>query len=286
MPVRRTATDAYRFVFGSLDRVARAAAVPFVVSLLLAVIGVVVPPTPENAWISLLSFVELFTYAVFAVAWHRALLLEESPPVVPQLGRRQFRFVGKEILLVLVTVGLAGLPAGLVVALASTVTTNDALLSALVVAFVLLGIYILARFSFVFPAISVDERFGLRDSWRTSAGNAWRLIGAYLLTALPFIAATVVISLALPLVFSGTETADATQAPGLSAGVFLYIVVNTLVGYVAAAVTVSVLSIAFQTCTGWVPPDEARGPGAPGTGAERDGDAAWSGQPDRPDRDG
>ncbi len=268
LPVGRTVADAYRFTLQHVGQVLVAALLPFTLSLTMSLLGAGL----GGALGFVATLVDVFAYAIFAVAWHRALLVGEPPRVLPQLGGRQLRFWLMSLLLVLIVTLLVGLPAMALSGLAAGGGGGPAL-GLIVIPLVLLAGYVAARFSFVFPAAAVDERFGLAESWRTTAGNAWRLIGAYLLALFPMIAVVFLLMvvggslLGLGGMMGGPGgMGPGGGAPGIGgpAGV-VFIALMAVVNYIFAAVFVSLLSLAFRTCTGWVP-DSGQAPPAAGPG--------------------
>jgi hypothetical protein len=139
---------------------------------------------------------------------------------------------------------------------------------------------VVARLSFVFPAAAVDENFGLRDSWRTTAGNAWRLIGAYLLAVLPMLAIAFVLMLVggtllgVGGMMGGAGGGNGGGGP-MGIGAVLFLALAAAVNYIFAAVFVSLLSLAFRTCTGWVPDLPGGPPAPPPSPWERGDDAGF-----------
>lgn len=274
LPVVQTVADAYRFTLQRIGQVVIAAVVPFSLSMLIALINY---NLGEGPFTFVTILVDLFAYAIFAVAWHRALLVNEAPSLIPRLGNRQLRFWLMGLLIALVMTGVAFVPTLLFGFLAAGAGQGAVALFVLPV--LLLCAYLLARFSFVFPAAAVDERFGLGASWRTTADNAWRLIGAYLLAILPMMVAVLglmavtsgLLGVAVPI---GGPVEAIEPAMGGAVAVFV-IVAFSVVNYIFAAVFVSLLSLSFRTCTGWVA-DSGQTP--PGGSAPRDdgsGDARY-----------
>jgi hypothetical protein len=45
--------------------------------------------------------------------------------------------------------------------------------------------YVAGRLTLVLPALAVDRRRSLRQAWRLSTGNGWRLVAASLLVLVP-----------------------------------------------------------------------------------------------------
>lgn len=261
LPVIQTVSATYGFVFGNLRWFVRAALVPYVMSTLLFALQVQIPAEESPGLALLLIALGLIPYTLFAVSWHRLALLGPAaavPPIVPPWRPQHSRFLGFFILVTLigyfVVLPLGILVGGLVMASVEEVPTLALVL--LVPCVTIAMFYLTLRLSFVFPAISVDERYGLAESWRHTAGQGMRLLGAMTLAILP-IALTIA---ALFLIFAGAplETPPglpaevAAPGPSLAAAV-VFQVLSSVLGYLLTAVMVSVMSFAFRACTGWVP---------------------------------
>ena len=97
--------------------------------------------------------------------------------------------------------------------------------------------YVQLRLSFVLPAVAVDERYGLADSWRHTQGQSGRLFA---------IAVIAVLGPWLVWYYSPSWSDD----PGwqLIAFAFYHVTIFLHQGALFA-----LLAIAFRTCTGWVP---------------------------------
>jgi hypothetical protein len=261
LPVLQTVSAAYGFVFGNLRWFLRAALVPYVMSTLLFALQIQFTAA-ENQGLSLfLVALGLLPYTLFAVSWHRLALLGPAaavPPLVPPWRQRHWRFLG---FFVLVTMIANFLVAPVVLLLSGLVLAGAEEVPSLALALLVLSLgaivyYLTLRLSFVFPAISVDERYGLVESWRHTAGQGLRLLAAMTLAVLPIVLTIAV----LFMVFAGAppETPPGLPAeapvpvPSLAA-VVVFQVTTAVLGYVLTAVMVSVMSFAFRACTGWIP---------------------------------
>jgi len=110
------------------------------------------------------------------------------------------------------------------------------------------------RLSFVFPAVAVDEAYRLKHSWTHTKGQGLRLLGALFLTAIPVLAlAWVVSALFGVLPFAEPEAQMGAVIAENSVAIFVSQVVVVALNYVLMALVVSIISIAFRSCTGWVP---------------------------------
>ena len=223
LPIGKTTADAYRAVFDHFPAFARAAFVPYLISLALWTLGLLVAESPFLPL--LLSHLDVVPGTLFAVAWHRQILLGPAagaPAFRPSWEARHWRFLAYSLAVMAVSYVPWAFPI--------------ATLGALVFVVFALVFYVLARFSFVFPAVAVDERYGFRHSWRHTEGHVWRLMATLVLAVLPLALLGGVVSAAGPM-------GKTLWAGGLSTALY----------YLTTGVWVTVLSIAFRTCTGWFP---------------------------------
>ncbi len=190
----------------------------------------------------LILFMQMFAATLLYVAWHRLVLLGPvvgRPRFLYPIERRHIRFFGYFLLVTL----LVGIALGLLMLVLGRA------LPVWATALVLPGAYmtLMLKFYFVFPAISVDEDYGLRNAWRQSFGWEPRLLAGFILCILP--------SLLLALAVNWDTytqlltTGRATISPNpflLEALVSIFSILNTLVA-------VTFLSFAFKSCTGWYP---------------------------------
>ena len=282
IPVFATMRGAYATVFGALGLLVRAAALPFMLSLVVAVLSFT---GGQNAFLSLILLVAGFVpYTLFGVAWHRLSLLgpgRGDPEVFPAWRERHWRFFAYAIVVtgafyllwlpVLVTFGSMGPAAGVSAGAVGTTVL-------LVVAITVMVVYVTMRLSFVFPAVAVDETYTLRDSWVHTRGQALRLFAALLVTALPVMIAFMIVgSMVSGAMLAGAGPASAPEVSPETAvsdfvranagPLFFMQVVQVVIGYILAALMVSAISIAFRIATGWVPAPTGRPPLPHGGGA-------------------
>ncbi len=128
--------------------------------------------------------VQMIVLTLFAVSWHRLIILEEKPRLLPAVGGHHVRY-----LLWLLIFGLVFfLAATMVTALAagSLASGSMSLQAGImgVVGFCLL-LYLLARFSPFFAALAVGERVGPASAWRMTRGQGMALFFAFLMVLLP-----------------------------------------------------------------------------------------------------
>jgi len=269
LPILATVREAYGRVFLQLGLVAKAGALPFALSVLLTGLGLSAMHSPLAS--VLIALASLVPYTLFGVSWHRATLLGAAaapPPLLPGWKQRHWRFLGYLAAVILIVYGLIlvlSLVGAALLSLGRAETgPGPAAQIALIGAVALIIFYVLLRLSFVFPAVAVDETYGLRHSWRHTRGQGLRLLAAMSLTVAPlvlvgWVKATIVDGA----LFGGLEieTGEAMPTPEqVSAWVrenapalMVSQLINAVIGYVGMALTLSVASLAFRTCTGWVP---------------------------------
>ena len=267
LPVIQTVREAYVRVFRNPRLLARASLMPFSLSMALIALGFSVPVTSSLGILS--AILGLLPYTFFGVAWHRLTLLGPvagAPPLLPAWRQRHWRFLG--YLLAVMLIGYAAIAMVFSLAFAVVQPEIEAMsagLGLMIFAGTAILAFIMARLSFVFPAVSVDESYRLRHAWTHTKGQGLRLIGATLLAAAPMVALIWAVSgilgallISAPAAVPGQDglppeaRAQAFVDANLGA-LMLTQAVGAAINYVLMALMVSVISIAFRTCTGWVP---------------------------------
>jgi hypothetical protein len=121
----------------------------------------------------LLMLVYVFVSAWIAVSWHRFILLEEYPGLLPALsGRPVLPYVGKTFLLGLVMI-LAMIPALLIVGLLTNLFgPTSGILSVLGIGLALYVSYVWLRIGLALPATALGQSMGVGEAWRSTAPHA------------------------------------------------------------------------------------------------------------------
>jgi hypothetical protein len=273
---------AFKAVFGHPGMFLKAAAVPFLLSLVLeaayAFSPAIAGPISDllafdvQEWGVLdLSFgaLALLPFAIFGIALTRLLLIGPRAGAIPSplLGGRTWRYFGYSLLLTFTFVftAVAGgfglsLLAGLTPA-AGAGPTGGWIFGAAVVGLLLL-FYLLIRLSLVYPAVSMDDRLGLRGSWRVTRGNSIKLLGVLILLFLALVlimlmgsaitGGKVEIGTTSVLVPGGPE-ADWTGILLANAPQQLW---NLLANFLAGGLMIGALASAYAQLTGWSGPRE------------------------------
>ena len=242
----------------------QAVLLPFLLSIVMTSIGAAGPGSfpvrlddtagsriYELSWFAILG--ATLPYIWFAVTWHRLVLLgasEARPTWISMWGARHWRFFGHCLLLGAVTVAwfiTALLAFAMFNLFVSSLGGGSATLillgGGIVAAFVGLG-WLYARLSFVFPAAAVDEAYRTVESWNHTRRQGLRVLLAMASATLPFLALSILLS---PLLLGP----DVAPISDLSYALTVFLRLG--LGYLAAAVGVSVLALSFTACTGWIP---------------------------------
>ncbi len=268
LPVGATFAEAYSLVFARLGLLVEAAAIPYLISTVLAVLSFMAQSNWALAMlVVILGFVP---YTIFGVSWHRLTLLGPSagaPSVMPAWKRRHSRFLGYALAVTLIgySLMLVIVLSGALLAVPLGASAEWFLALAVIFGGSIVFVYMIMRLSFVFPAVAVDETYRLAHAWTHTRGQGFRLIGLMIITAVPMIAVSWALGGILGLAFlgdltmpTGTEGAapEATMQDFMAENAAAFILIQLImvaVNYLLAALMVSAISIAFRSCTGWVP---------------------------------
>lgn len=247
-------TAAYSHLFSNLRAVPAAICMPVLIYVLWYVFvsfsgagGVVATPDQAPGARFLLLLVVAFLVQVFAtsllyVGWLRLALLGPAdgwPRFLYPIQRRHFRFFGTALLVVAI-VFFAVLLIGLI---ASLLLPQSVAMVIIAIAYFMLFV----KFSFVFPAIAVDEAYGLRNAWQQSNGQEFRLFAGFFLCLLPTLLLSVLVNWDAFSQLMNNQQVQVSPTP------FWVDAFVTLFGVLNGLAVISYLSIAFRTCTGWVP---------------------------------
>jgi len=225
---------------------------------------------PNMLTVMLALFAPLVAYCHFGVNWYRVVLLGPAGLLRPTLkwDARHWRFLayavifnGTILMVDLLAISILPVPAALV-----TVVL----------------IYLAARFSFVFPAVAVDESYSLAYSWRHTTGQGLRLTAAILMAAIPlYLILSIIVGQAfVALIGTSVFSIAATQPGGVAqlsdpvasdalvealskippVAVLSVKIIFDLLLMIVLAVLFTIVALAFRTCTGWVPAGPANLP--------------------------
>ena len=253
LPVADTASTVFRLLFGNFGHWLRAALIPYLVSTLLFVVMLGGGDTPLTR--ILVPLINLVPYTLFAVAWNRLVLLgpeAAAPGLLSMWQGRHWRYyafavlyslASSALLMTMLTLfGPGELSEGEGNAMSQAM--QGAGVAGLALAIVL---YLALRLGFVFPAVSVDERYGPLDSWRHTRGQGLRMFGTVAIILIPTV-------LAGSLLLSVVGTAVTVMAGRSDAAALAFsVMAGSALGYLVMTLFLTVVAVAFRTCTGWIP---------------------------------
>lgn len=261
LPILHCLARAYGLLFGNPLAFLRAAAVPFVLSLLIGMVlhqlAPVTAQNPEGAagtYFLLLAFFGYLPLLLFFVAWTRFALLGEvlaAPRLLPRIAGYHGRvllfslllglaFAATFLLLSTTMIGIGSLltwflPAGFSDdSVAQAFGVWSGLLSGLV------ALYLFCRLAFLLAAAALGQDIGIKAAWRaTRRQGLWWLLGIGLALA-PVMALAVLAEVLLTaLATSGAGPGEFLAANGIAAQVLRialqYLMTGALVGFIAYA---------------------------------------------------
>ena len=199
------------------------------------------PVDPRLPSAVLIMFViEILLLTVFAVGWHRAVLIGPERGQGVQLGVRELRYFGRFWLCIAICLAIVFFIAFVeqFIGLAAHADPQSMMWGA-ELANALVAAYVFSRLGPSFAALSVDMPMTFRQSWNVTKGNGLRILVIYVLAAAGGLALNVAIGLLLDLVGLG-EIAPYTV-----------MLVGALTFCALFAVTVSINAIVFRRLTGW-----------------------------------
>lgn len=237
LPVGQTVVETLRTVFGNLPVLLKICAIPMLLSIWTDIATVPI----EAPWGGLLrSFALELPWTLMGVVWLRWILQVERPAAprfFPVLERRHLRFLGYSILLTCID-----LPLIFYSVMTGEAANEEPLLSVMFWGIYVVAVYVEMRFSFVYVAAAVDEKYSLGLSWRHSRRSH---IGLFLALGLTVLLPWRLFNYVLEQLAAG------------QADLFLWLLWH-LGFWLAQALYLTVIAIAFRICTGWVPSPDRR----------------------------
>jgi hypothetical protein len=132
----------------------------------------------------LYAVIEFLLTAVFAVGWHRLVLLgptRAGAGLGIAFGARELRYFGKMWLAFLALIGIAFAVAVAELLIAGLLKADPySFLLAASIGYLLLAAYVLSRIVPAFAALSIDLPYDFARAWRATAGNGLQLLTIYL----------------------------------------------------------------------------------------------------------
>lgn len=235
LSISSTAAEAFNLLWSNRDGFLRTVLIPVAASFALALLAFSVA---ESNILPLILAADLIPTTLFAVSWHRLILLGPqqamSAPIL-RWGNRETTYLWRSIVLLIGILLAMAIPFSFALAIAQRSAAGH-----LVMALVsLAALFIMLRFSLVLPAGAVDARYGFAQSWADTAARGFQLMGTVLLVALPsFVALRLVNGLI-------ASTGLAAAAP------LTVLLLNSVGGYLFLAAMLTVLALVFRRLSGW-----------------------------------
>jgi hypothetical protein len=177
-----------------------------------------------------LLIASVVAYASIAVNWHRYILKDEMAEGWQRLrvDDLTWRYIGNFILILLlmiacgVGVGVLLMLAGYIVGAILGQTLAMVILVPVMITLYFYAIVATYRLSVKLPAVALGRTdFSMRDAWKATAGNDWRILGLLAL----FIVCMVIIGLVMAL---GGLIFNSLGAVGISISIAIQVLVNWL----------------------------------------------------------
>lgn len=179
-------------------------------------------------------------FCMYSVAWHRLYLVPEelaSAGAAYRWGGRQWRFLFNYVKVFLVMI--PPFIVAEIVILGIAVAAAAAFIISQILVWLIVG-WFYARFSMLFPSTAADAHMKLREGWRFSKGNGWRLLWIIVFVALPVGIVTWPINFAVSVLLFETGAISSLTANLLTA------LLGQFFGFIGIAVGVSALSISYK----------------------------------------
>ncbi|WP_299623153.1 hypothetical protein [Pelagibius sp.] len=252
LPIWQIVKASYRDTFRHSRAFATAAALPFLISVILAALTTGAIEDQDQVLVVRI-IPDSILVALFEIAWLRFLLLDTDaarPSFLPRPGARILPYVGYALFLLLLSV--PSYVTFLAFEQLADVRTPDwwVFLAATLLLYVV-GIYFSLRFGFVYLWIAVDAPERLGASWRRTRGNGLRLLLIlFIVAAPPFLLTLSSVPLLAVLSPESAARLDNNSATGLL--LWTNIAVEELINYVLYGLSATAMVHAFRHLTGWI----------------------------------
>ncbi|OUD09682.1 hypothetical protein BVC71_07555 [Marivivens niveibacter] len=184
---------AFRMIFGNIVDALKVSVGPMLIFVVLTLVvgqivnlpsgsfhdmGSVQPDTAGTMFFAVLILcaAAIFIFAWIAVAWHRFILLEEYPGVLPTLADRPIgQYVAKSLIIALILI-VIGAAAGMVVMM--LLSMGGLFLLSIGMSVVLLLInYLGLRFGLMLPAAAVGQNMSIGESMAKTKESSGQILG-------------------------------------------------------------------------------------------------------------
>ncbi len=187
--------------------------------------------------------IEILLLTVFAVGWHRAVLIGPERGQGAQLGGRELRYFGRFWLCIAISIATMFVLAFVEEFAGAALRANpQSMMIGAELSYLLVIGYVFARLGPSFAALSVDGAMTFRDSWNATKGNGLRILATHALAA----AGGLILNIAIGVVLNLLGLSEI--AP------YTVMLVGALTFCALIAVIVSINAIVFRRLTGWRAP--------------------------------
>ncbi|WP_119460885.1 hypothetical protein [Rhodospirillaceae bacterium SYSU D60014] len=235
LPISGTAAEVFHLLWSNRDGFLRTVLVPVAASFTLALLAYSVA---ESNILPLILAADLIPTTLFAVSWHRLILMGPqealSAPVI-RWGNRETTYLWRSILLMIGIVLAMAIPFSFALAMAQRSAAGHLIMALVSLA----ALFIMLRLALVLPAGAVDARYGFAQSWGDTAARGFQLMAIVLLVALPLFVALHIVNGLI------ASTGLAAAAP------LTTLLLNSVGSYLFLAALLTVLALAFRRLSGW-----------------------------------
>jgi hypothetical protein len=192
----------------------------------------------------LVVVVEFLIISIFAVGWHRLILLRSgtSGGLGIGFGRREIAFLGWVWACFLGVLMFSVAFSILEFLLAGLLRANpQGFVIIAMLGFTLVVIYVLGRIGLSFAGLSIDQPLTFAASWQATRGEGFRILATYLLVAIGWLVVGLLFSFLAGLLGLGYA------AP------YALLFINAILSAAFIALLVTINSILFRRLSGWQP---------------------------------
>ena len=204
-------------------------------------------PMPDPRFLPamlLIVVVEFVVISIFAVGWHRLILLGAGAGggFGIGFGRREIAFLGRVWACFLGVLMFSVAFSVLEFLLAGLLRANpQGFVVIAMLGFTLVASYVLGRIGLSFAGLSIDQPLTFAASWQATRGEGFRILATYLLVAIGWLAVGLLFSFLAGLLGLGYAAPYALM--------FINAILSA--GFIALLVTIN--SILFRRLSGWRP---------------------------------
>ena len=192
----------------------------------------------------LVVVVEFLIISIFAVGWHRLILLRSgtSGGLGIGFGRREIAFLGWVWACFLGVLMFSVAFSILEFLLAGLLRANpQGFVIVAMLGFTLVVAYVLGRIGLSFAGLSIDQPLTFAASWQATRGEGFRILATYLLVAIGWLVVGLLFSFLAGLLGLGYA------AP------YALLFINAILSAAFIALLVTINSILFRRLSGWQP---------------------------------